>query len=51
MHNDHELMSRLKALAPGGIDHIVEVSIRSERRGRRRFDENGGIDRDLRRRM
>jgi NADPH:quinone reductase len=26
VRNDHELMTRLKALAPDGIDHIVEVA-------------------------
>jgi NADPH2:quinone reductase len=26
VRNDHELISRLKALAPEGIDHIVEVA-------------------------
>jgi NADPH2:quinone reductase len=37
VHNDHELMSRLKALAPDGIDHIVEVA----------FGANVGADVDL----
>jgi len=26
VRNDHELIARLKALAPGGVDHIVEVA-------------------------
>jgi NADPH:quinone reductase len=35
--NDHQLMSRLKALAPNGIDHIVEVV----------FGANVGADVDM----
>jgi NADPH2:quinone reductase len=37
VRNDQELMSRLKALAPDGIDHIVEVA----------FGANVGADVDL----
>jgi NADPH2:quinone reductase len=37
VRNDHELISRLKTLAPDGIDHIVEVA----------FGANVGADVDL----
>jgi NADPH:quinone reductase len=37
VRNDHELISRLKTLAPDGIDHIVEVA----------FGANVGADIDL----
>jgi NADPH:quinone reductase len=37
VRNDHELTSRLKALAPDGIDHVVEVA----------FGANVGADVDL----
>jgi NADPH2:quinone reductase len=37
VRNDHELTSRLKALAPEGIDHIIEVA----------FGANVGADVDL----
>jgi NADPH2:quinone reductase len=37
VHNDHESTSRLKALAPDGIDHVVEVA----------FGANVGADVDL----